>query len=46
MQKLITIVSNVNKLKFLLLVSELRLFNLAITRFKYQWPFNLIKIRE
>ena len=38
--------SNVNKLKFLLLHCEVRLFNLAITRFKYQWPFNLIKIRE
>jgi hypothetical protein len=38
--------SNVNKLKFLLLHREVRLFNLAITRLKYQWPFNLIKIRE
>jgi hypothetical protein len=38
--------SNVNKLKFLLLHQEVSLFNLAITRFKYQWPFNLIKIRE
>ncbi len=37
---------NVNKLKFLLLHSEERLFNLAITRFENQWPFNLIKIRE
>jgi hypothetical protein len=38
--------SNVNKLKFLLLHHEVCLFNLAITRLKYQWPFNLIKIRE
>jgi hypothetical protein len=38
--------SNVNKLKFLLLHHEIRLINLAITRLKYQWPFNLIKIRE
>jgi hypothetical protein len=38
--------SNVNKLKFLLLHQEVRLINLAITRLKYQWQFNLIKIRE
>jgi hypothetical protein len=38
--------SNVNKVKILLLHQEVRLFNLANTRFKYQWPFNLIKIRE
>jgi hypothetical protein len=37
---------NVNKLKILLLHQELSLINLAITRLKYQWPFNLIKIRE
>jgi hypothetical protein len=38
--------TNVNKLKFLRLHSEERLFNLAITRFENQWSFNLIKIRE
>jgi len=38
--------ANVNKLKFLLLHQEARLFNLAITRLRYQWSFNLIKIRE
>jgi hypothetical protein len=38
--------SNVNKLKNLLLHQEVCLFNLANTRLKYQWPFNLIKIRE
>src|SRR5674536_252249 len=38
--------SNVNKVKFLLLDSGKLLFNLAITRFENQWPFNLIKIRE
>ncbi len=38
--------SNVNKLKNLHLHSEEGLFNLAIIRFTYQWPFNLIKIRE
>ena len=38
--------ANVNKLKFLSLHSEEGLFNLAITRFENQWPFNLIKIRE
>lgn len=38
--------SNVNKLKFFLLHRELCLFNLAITRLKDQWSFNLIKIRE
>ena len=37
---------NVNKLKILLLHQELSLINLAITRLEYQWPFNLIKIRE
>ena len=37
---------NVNKLRFLLLHREVRLFNLANTRFKNQWPFNLIRIRE
>jgi hypothetical protein len=38
--------SNVNKLKILLLHQEVRLINLANTRLKYQWQFNLIKIRE
>ncbi len=38
--------SNVNKLKILDLHSAVCLFNLAITRFRNQWPFNLIKIRE
>ena len=38
--------SNVNKLKNILLHQEVCLFNLAITRLKDQWPFNLIKIRE
>jgi len=38
--------SNVNKLKILRLHSAEGLINLANTRFKYQWPFNLIKIRE
>jgi len=37
---------NVNKVKILLLHSEERLFNLAITRPKSRWQFNLIKIRE
>jgi hypothetical protein len=32
--------SNVYKLKFLLLHREVRLINLAITRFKNKWPFN------
>lgn len=39
-------VPNVNKLKNFDLHRELCLFNLAITRFRYQWSFNLIKIRE
>jgi hypothetical protein len=43
---LITRLLNVNKLKIYLLHRVLCLFNLAITRFKNQWPFNLIKIRE
>jgi len=39
-------VPNVNKLKFLLLHSDERLFNLAITRLKNQRSYNLIRIRE
>jgi hypothetical protein len=46
MQKLITMLSNVNKLKFLLLHSGGGLFNLANTRLKNRWRYNLIKIRE
>jgi len=38
--------ANVNKLKNLHLHSAERLFNLAITRPKSRWQFNLIKIRE
>lgn len=37
---------NVNKLKILVLHTEGCLFNLAITRVKYQRPFNLIEISE
>jgi hypothetical protein len=38
--------SNVNKLKILLLQQEVRLFNLANTRLKSRWRYNLIKISE
>jgi len=38
--------SNVNKLKNFVLQEEACLPNLANTRYKNQWLFNLIKIRE
>jgi len=38
--------ANVNKLKNFVLHREQRLLNLASTRFKNQWPYNLIRIRE
>jgi len=38
--------ANVDKLKIFVLHREQRLLNLASTRFKNRWSFNLIIIRE
>lgn len=43
---LITMLTNVNKLKFLLLHCAGHLFNLAIIHLKKRWVYNLNEIRE